>query len=178
LQASALGASPLSTAAAALALVVLVLLVVLVAARVRREPAPGSGYEPDLGTGATTAEEHRRAAEAGLSAGDLDRAVVEAFRAVAARAVQRGVLEERPGRTAHELATELGTVFPASATELAVCSGLFDQVFYGSRSTAGSTPALSRSQAQRVLDLDDALRTTRPGPGVADQPDHAPSVHP
>ncbi len=177
LQASALGASPLSTAAAALALVVLVVLAVLVASRVRREPTRGPGADTALGTGHIRALEHRRAADAAMSAGDLDLAVVEGFRAVAARAVERGVLEERPGRTARELATELGPVFPSSAEELAAASTLFDRVFYGHRPPAATGQAVTPSEAERVLALDDALRAARPAP-APDQPDSAPSVHP
>jgi Domain of unknown function (DUF4129) len=171
LQASALGASPLSTAAAALALVVLVVLVVLVASRVRREPLRGSGHEPVSGTGVLSAREHRAAADTALSAGDAGLAVVEAFRAVAAGAVERGVLEERPGRTAHELATELGPVFPPSAEELTWCSALFDRVFYGERSSAGSVTVVTAADARRVLALDDDIRAARPGPVPA--PVHA-----
>jgi hypothetical protein len=184
LQASALGASPLSTAAAALAVVVLVVLVVLVAGRVRREPPRNAGHSAALGTGAVPAQEHRAAAEAAMSAGDLELTVVEGFRAVAARAVERGVLEERAGRTARELATDLAPAFPAFAEELAASSGLFDRVFYGHRSvpapaTGPATgPAVTRSEAQRVLALEDALRTARPGLPASDQPDHVTSVHP
>lgn len=155
LQAAALGASALSTAAAVLVVLVLVVLVVLVAGRVRREPVPRRGPDAGLGAGQVPPEEHRGAAETALRAGDVDLAVVEAFRAVAARAVQRGALPERPGRTAHELAAELGPAFPAHAEELTRASALFDQVFYGRQPAAPD-------EARSVLDLDDALRGARP----------------
>jgi Domain of unknown function (DUF4129) len=166
LQASALGASPLSTAAATLVLVALVVLVVLVASRVRREAVRAPGPDPLLGPGTVSADEHRAAAETAASAGDHGLAVVEGFRSVATRAVERGLLDEGPGRTAHELATDLGRVVPSSAAELLWCSGLFDRVFYGDGSTTGAPAGEQRvtaSEARRVLDLDDALRTMRPG---------------
>ncbi len=163
LQASALGASPLSTAAAALVLVVLVVLLVLVASRVRREPLRASGRHPVLGPGPVSAQEHRAAADVALAAGDPGSALVEGFRAVAARAVERGVLEERPGRTAHELAAELGPVFPGFAEELVDCSALFDRVFYGERSEPGPAAGVTAQDARRVLDLDDGIRAARPG---------------
>jgi len=74
---------------------------------------------------------------------------------MAVRAVRRGVAEERPGLTAHELATDLGPAFPDQAERLRAASVLFDLVFYGDQ------PA-SADDARSVLDLDDALRTSRP----------------
>jgi hypothetical protein len=155
LQASALGASGLSTVAAVLLLVLLVVLVGLVASRVRREPLHPLGADAALGTGQVAPHEHRDAAERALSEGAYGPAIVEAFRAVAARAVQRGIIDERPGRTAHELAGDLGPVFPAHADELAAASALFDRVFYGDQPATGA-------DARALLDLDDRLRSARP----------------
>jgi hypothetical protein len=151
----ALDASPLSTFAAVVVLVVLVVLAALVVSRVRREPLRGGGHAPAPVGATATPDEHRAAAEAALAAGAHDRAVVEAFRALAVRAVSRGVLEERPGLTAHELAVDLGPAFPAQAERLRSSSVLFDLVFYGDQpATAGD--------ARAVLELDDALRAARP----------------
>jgi hypothetical protein len=155
LQRSALDASPLSTAAAVVVVVVLVVLVALVVGLVRREPLRGSGEAAVLLPGRASAEEHRSAAEHALADGDHDRALVEGFRAVAVRAVHRGVVEERPGLTADELAAELGPSFPEHAERLRAAALLFDLVFYGDQ------PATA-DDARSVLDLDDALRTARP----------------
>ena len=155
LQLRALGASTLSTAAAVVLLAVLVVLATLVVGRVRREPVRGSGEAGVLVPGSVSPEQHRAAAETALADGAFDRAIVEAFRALAVRAVRRGVAEERPGLTAHELATELGPAFPDQAEGLRAASVLFDLVFYGDQ------PA-SAGDARSVLDLDDALRTARP----------------
>ena len=64
-----------------------------------------------LGAADASPDEHRAAAEAALAAGRPDTALVEAFRALASRALGRGLVEPRPGLTAHELADDLS---PAS----------------------------------------------------------------
>jgi Domain of unknown function (DUF4129) len=105
--------------------------------------------------GLMSADEHRRASLAALGSGDDAAALVEAFRAIAARAVQRGVLEERPGRTAHELTLGLSPFFPDHAQPMAEASTMFDLVFYG------HLPATA-ADARSVLELDEALRVARP----------------
>jgi Domain of unknown function (DUF4129) len=155
LRLNALDASPLSTAAAVVVVVVLVVLVALVVSLVRREPGRGAGEASVLLPGRASPDEHRGAAEHALADGAYDRALVEAFRAVAVRAVQRGVVEERPGLTADELAAELGPAFPDHAERLRAASLLFDLVFYGDQ------PA-TEADARSVLDLDDSLRAARP----------------
>lgn len=167
LQATALGASPLSAAAAAVVLLVVVALVLLLATRVRREPASPLGDTAVLGPETVSADEHRRSAERALARGAIDVATVEGFRAVAARAVQRGVVEERPGLTAHELAADLAPSYPAHADGLTEASVLFDEVFYGDQ------PA-TVDDARSVLDLEDALRVARPVRG--DHPEHTPAA--
>ena len=168
LQSAALGASPLSTAAFVVVLVVLVLVVVLVATRVRNDPTRHGQRGALLVDGVMNADEHRRVAETCLASGDLDVALVEGFRAIATRAVQRGVLEDRPGLTAHELTVGLGPAFPDHAAALARASTLFDLVFYGDQ------PATT-ADARAVLDLDDALRLARPERGSFHA---APGAHP
>jgi hypothetical protein len=155
LQAAALDASPLSTAAAIVVITLLVVLVALVASRVRRDPAGATGTAAGPVVGLMSADEHRRASLAALGSGDDAAALVEAFRAIAARAVQRGVLEERPGLTAHELTLGLSPLFPDHAHRLAEASTMFELVFYG------HLPATA-ADARSVLELDEALRVARP----------------
>jgi hypothetical protein len=180
LQAVALDATPLSTGAAALLLVALVVLAVTVAARVRREALRPEGPVEQLSTPLVTAGEHRSTAEAALATGDFGRAVVEAFRALAARSAERGVLDEQPGRTAHELATALVPVFPARAADLEAAAALFDQAFYGSRSVGprwqGDGGTVDGADARAVLDLDDALRSARAALPAVDHHDSAATV--
>jgi len=166
---SALAATPLSTAAATLVLVVLVGLALLVVARVRRDPSTRSAGPELLVPGQVLPHEHRSSAETALHAGAFDTAVVEAFRALAARAVERGHAPNRPGMTAHELVAGLAPAFASHADDLHRSSTLFDQVFYGRQ------PA-TEADARSVLALEERLRTARPGlpsAGVPVRPDAA-----
>ena len=104
---------------------------------------------------ARTAAEHRTAARAALERGDTETAVLEAYRALARSAVERTLLDDLPGRTAHEVAVALGPVFPASAASLAHAADTFDAVRYGRR-------AATVESARAVIDLDASLSTTRP----------------
>ncbi|WP_131105345.1 DUF4129 domain-containing protein [Ornithinimicrobium sufpigmenti] len=120
-------------------------------ARLSGHGAPGAVLEGP----ARAASEHRQEAAAALGAGDHDRAVLEAYRAVAAGAVERTFLDDRPGRTAHELATGLAPVFPDARDELLTAADAFDAVRYGDhRATA--------EQARQVVDLDARLDAARP----------------
>ena len=155
LQASAQNASPLSTGAAVLSLAVLAVLLGLLVSRARREPSRQASRDGVLGPATVSAERHRDAAQAALDRGSFAEAVVEAFRAVAARSVERGLLAERPGLTAHELAEALAPVFPAHAPALRGAATRFDLVFYGGLRAV-------EAEARAVLDLDEQLRRARP----------------
>jgi hypothetical protein len=153
-QAAAAG-SPLSTAAAVAVVAVLAALALTVAGRVRREaPADRRGRHAVVGHG-DSPDMHRRAAEQALENGDLRAALVEAFRALASRWARRALLEERPGLTAHEVATELGAVFSHRAGELAHAADVFDSVFYGDQPAHGD-------DARAVLRLDAELGRSTP----------------
>jgi hypothetical protein len=102
-----------------------------------------------------SALEHRAAAAAALAAGDADAAVLEGYRALTRSAVDRTLLEDLPGRTAHEVAVELGPLFPEYAARLATAADAFDAVLYGRR------PA-TLPRASEVVDLDVALLGSRP----------------
>ena len=81
--------------------------------------------------------------------------MLEAYRAIARSAVERTLLDDLPGRTAHEVAVALVPVFPASAASLATAADVFDAVRYGRR-------AARVESARDRLALDAALATTRP----------------
>lgn len=102
-----------------------------------------------------SAPEHRAAAAAALAAGDADTAVLEGYRALTRSAVDRTLLEDLPGLTAHEVAVALGPVFPGYAGRLASAADAFDAVRYGRR------PA-TVSRATDLVDLDLALLGARP----------------
>lgn len=102
-----------------------------------------------------TAAEHREAARRALAAGDHETAVLEGYRAVAAGAFERTLLEDRPGSTAHEVATGLAPAFPAQAAGLLRAADTFDAVRYGGH------PA-DAAQARQVLTVEEQLVAARP----------------
>jgi hypothetical protein len=117
------------------------------ARRVRRAPRETRAL---LGDEHATAAGLRARAEQALAEERYADALVDAFRAVAVRQVERGRLDDLPGATAHEVAVALAQVFPGQAEDVHRCAGLFDLVLYGGR------PA-TRDQAVDVLGLDDRL---------------------
>jgi hypothetical protein len=156
LTAAAGSTSGLSTAAAVALAVLLVVVLALAAGRLRREPVQRRAGRQLSGGSAASPEDHRRAAAEALNAGHYEVALVEAYRAVVTRAVRRGLLEDRPGLTAHEVALELGTAFPDRVADLERATWLFDVVLYGEQPTTAE-------DARTVLDLDEELRLARPG---------------
>ncbi len=101
-----------------------------------------------------TADELRARADAALQAGRFEEAVVDGFRAVAVRQVERGRLPDTPGATAHEVAETLAREYAPMADRVHGSARLFDEVLYGDR------PA-TREQAGSVLALDDDLVVRR-----------------
>jgi hypothetical protein len=102
-----------------------------------------------------TAADYRRLSAEAEAAGDWDTVALQSFRAIAVHAVERTLLDEAPGRTAHEVAVELAPVFPTFAKELVGAADVFDVVRYAGRST-------TRSAASAVRTLDDDTRRARP----------------
>lgn len=101
-----------------------------------------------------SAAEHRQAAERAAAEGELTEAVRERFRAIVRGLEERGVLEERSGRTASEAGRAAGRVFPELAGQLRAAATLFDQVQYGGR-RATSTDVI------RIAELDAAVSRAR-----------------
>jgi hypothetical protein len=133
------------------------LAVVLLAAvsRVRRDPS-GAAQEVGVLDLPDTADQLRQRAEASLADGRPGDAVADAARALARRCVERGLLDDSPGRTTHEVYADVAARFAAQAAALSSSADLFDRVVYGRRTA-------SPEEARTVLDLDDELRRTRPG---------------
>lgn len=137
------------------AAVVMLGFLLLVLGRVRRErtrPVADGG----LG-GATerSALDHRALAEAALSDGCYDEAIICAFRALAARANERGLIVLTPHHTAREVADSLAAAFSGNRRDIHDAATLFDSVRYGAGLATGA-------QARRVLSLEGALRQARP----------------
>lgn len=139
--------------AVVLGLVVLVALLALWIAgpvrRSRRAAFAGAVFEEG---DERTAAELRRLAEEAAARGDWRTAVLARFRAVVRTLEERVVLDERPGRTAHEAAVEAGAALPGLAAQLLGASAVFDEVCYGE-----GTGSPQEHEALRALD--DAVRT-------------------
>lgn len=119
--------------------------------RATRDDAPGAV----LHGVPRSAAEHRRRAEQAAGAGQFDVAVRERFRAVARALEERAILDERPGRTAREVATEAAVALPALTQQLREGARVFDDVCYGAR------PATAAQDAQ-LTQLDLAVAHTPP----------------
>ncbi|WP_148611402.1 DUF4129 domain-containing protein [Nocardioides rubriscoriae] len=125
------------------------------ASRARRTARRPGGRDGDvLGDEVVGAARLRARAELALAEGRHADAVVDGFRALARRQVERGRLEDSPGVTAHEVAAVLAREYPQLRGRTVAGADLFDAVMYGER------PA-SREQAVAVLDLDVELAATR-----------------
>jgi hypothetical protein len=147
-------ASPLSTLATMVIFVALVAALAWLASRARRTAHDRDEKRAVLTEEVVTAAELRARAEAALEAGRFEEAVVEGFRALAVRQVERGRLSDAPGATAHEVASSLAAEYPALGDRVQASALVFDEVLYGDR------PA-TRDQAEALLSLDDDLVVRR-----------------
>ena len=147
-------AGPLATAAAMLVFLLLLGALVWLLSRIQRNRRARSATGPVLDHEVVTAAELRARAEAALADGRPEEALVDGFRALAVRQVERGRLDDSPGATAHEVALLLATEFPQHGAAVGDNALLFDLVLYGDR------PATAE-QATGVLSLDDQLAGAR-----------------
>lgn len=112
-------------------------------------------HEPVLPEHRRSAASHRAAADAAARDGDWPTAVTERYRATVAALEDRGVLDERSGRTADEAAREAGVVLPTVADELRAGADRFDAVRYGGVSAGPDDDTAMRR-------LDDDVAASRP----------------
>jgi len=133
----AAAASPGGGAGAVLLLVLLVLVVAAVRRRTGALLPAATGADPLRPTAAAGPAEHRRAAADHAAGGRYAEALRDLLRGIAREGETRGLLAPRAGRTAEELAVELGSALPkteaALGTELARAARAFDEVWYGGR---------------------------------------------
>jgi len=146
------GLSPVITVLMAL---VVIALLVWVLPKVRREPVVAVSGGAVLENVTITARRYRDQAAQALRDGRYDEAVLDGFRAIAKDTSDRRVLNDAPGRTAHEVSLALASPFPDHADRLSRAADLFDAVRYGHRRA-------SAYQASQILELDAELVTTRP----------------
>ena len=152
--AAASHAPPLPAYAAILVFLGLLVLLGWLLSRARVSSHARGATGPVLTEERLTAATLRARADAALAAGRSEEAVVDGFRALTRRQVERGVVADVPGATAHEVAADLGASFPAHRPRVDHAATLFDLVRYGDRP---ATP----EQANDVLALDDELARTR-----------------
>ena len=126
----------------------------LVLSRLSRDRRTRTRTEALLPQERPSATELRRRAEASLAEGRHGEAVVDGFRALAARQIERGRLDDAPGATAHEVAARLAASYPDQGQRVGQSADLFDATMYGDR-------LATREDATGVLGLDDALAGAR-----------------
>ena len=137
-----------------LGLVVTALLVVVVVVAVRLQVGPlarrATADRPLFAARPLTAAEHRAAADRHAATGAWNEALRERLRAVVRSLEERAILDERPGRTADEAATEAGRLLPDCASDLRQVAALFDDVWYGGRPATPAADAAARALDARV----------------------------
>jgi hypothetical protein len=122
--------------------------------RARRSPrVVRDGIGDGLTAVSLSAAAVRARAEAAYASGDHGAAVVDGFRALARRQVERGRLTDDPGLTAAEVAASLERELPLEG-KAGRAAELFNEVLYGHH------PA-TREQAEGVLTLEQELAVTR-----------------
>jgi Domain of unknown function (DUF4129) len=127
---------------------------VLVLSRMSRDRRTRARPAALLSDDRPSAADLRRRAEASLAEGRHEQALVDGFRALATRQIERGRLDDQPGATAHEVAARLAASYPDEGSRVGRSADLFDATMYGAR------PA-TREDAAGVLGLDDALAGAR-----------------
>lgn len=143
-------APPLSTFAAMVAFLLLAAGLAWLVSRAHRTARAARTVGTVLTGEVVTADQLRARAERALAEGRHGDAVVDGFRALAVRQVERGALDDLPGATAHEVALALAAAHPGERDRVESSAALFDAVLYGERPAAPG-------QAVEVLRLDDAL---------------------
>lgn len=95
---------------------------------------------------ATSAREFRARAERAAQAGDWAEAVNERMRALVRGCQEHGLIDDRPGWTADEVAAEAGHRLPGTGEQVRAAARVFDDVRYGGRpATVASYEAVARA---------------------------------
>ena len=150
-----LAGSGLSAVITVLVALVVIALLVWVLPKVRRESVAVRGGGAVLEDQTITARAYRALAAEALRDGRFDDAALDGFRAIAKDMSDRTLLDDAPGRTAHEVSLALAQPFPDHADRLARAADAFDSVRYGHRRATAD-------QAGEVQRLDAELVKTRP----------------
>jgi len=102
-------------------------------------------------TARRTPGEWRAEAEGHEAAGRWRAGLRCRYRALVAELVERGLVDDVPGRTAGEYRTEVGERVPGSAEPFGEATELFEQAWYGNRRTGGEEAATFERLAGRVV---------------------------
>lgn len=152
--AAAADAPPLTTLATMVVFLLLLAGLAWLVSRARRTVRTRERLAGVLPAEAVSADDLRARAERALAEGRYGAAVLDGYRALAVRQVERGRLDDAPGATAQEVAVSLGASYPEQRSEFQAAALLFDRVRYGHRSA-------SAEQARTVLALDGDLAARR-----------------
>jgi hypothetical protein len=150
---AASSAPPLSTFFAMLVGLLLLLALLWLVTRTRSARTARRAAAAAVPDDSVSADEWRARAEAAYSAGEHGTALLDGFRALAVRQVERGLLDDAPGATARELGLALRALHPGREQRVDDGARLFDLVLYGDREPTAA-------QARSVLALDDELAGT------------------
>jgi len=135
-------------------LIFVLLIVVLIAALIWRFGLPARTASirrsTDPVTPTRSATEHESRADAFAAEGRWAEAVRERLRGVVAGLVARDLVDNRPGRTAHEVAAEAGQVLPTVADDLTAAAELFAELWYGERTATAEHDRRMREITARV----------------------------
>lgn len=100
----------------------------------------------------TSAREFRARAERAAGSGDWAQAVNERMRALVRGSQEHGLIDDRAGWTADEVAAEVGQRLPVAHEPLRAAAQVFDDVRYGGRpATAASYEVVARADDRVAL---------------------------
>lgn len=122
---------------------------------VRRRRRSRTVPQAVLGDDTRSAAELREAALNCAAAGQWSLAVMNQFRAVTRSLIERAIIDDRPGQTAHEVVLIAGPKLPPCQVTLQQAGRLFDRVCYGEVSA-------TQDEFIWIKDADASVRATRP----------------
>lgn len=134
---------------------VVIVVVVILAGPVRRTRASARASAEVFVEDARTTAELRASADALAAAGRWSEAFLDRFRCLLRSLEERAILDDRPGRTAHEAAAEAAAALPPCTADLHKASRIFDGVCYGHAETGPTDDAWLRT-------VDALVQGTRP----------------
>ncbi len=138
--------------------------------RIRRErSAAGPRDGGVLDEVGLSARDYRDRAQQALAGTRWDAALLDSYRAIATDSSERTLLDDVPGRTAHEIALALGRPFPDRGQQLVDAADQFDGVRYGGAHA-------SEAEARGMQALDREVARARPRHDAGTPPDRSPAL--